>query len=406
MANITIPNLPSATAATDLDILVIVDSGETTTSKITKADLLSGIGGGELLPAATGSYTTALLGGVANTNANYSVNLGFSGVIDSGSDRSALLGGTTNEINGASGDDSVIIGGSNNIVSANGSSITAGNTNNIGANIFSSGIISSSNSLISGFFKSNNTIIGGSGVDITNGNRNLISNSSNSTISSSNSNNTIIGSATSDITGNGSYSVIIGSFESNILSPARTSLLSRGYTTNIRGGDSVIVLGDKSSNFDSNGSGGGIANYTDSIFAASNEDIDIRINGGVGSSGSTFAIGSVRSWIGATSTTRGNIRGSGMINAVDSHIQNTGATYTKNNYIIGGTNVAIEENTKVMTLNVDNYTATTDNIVVVPQLVMTEYSSLNFSGDTAAAAGGVVLGGVYHDNGALRVRIS
>lgn len=43
MANVTIPNLGQVTAATSLDYLVITDSGETTTSKITKADFIAGV---------------------------------------------------------------------------------------------------------------------------------------------------------------------------------------------------------------------------------------------------------------------------------------------------------------------------------------------------------------------------
>ena len=63
MANVTIPSLPQVTAATDLDVLVITDSGSTTTSKITKADLLSGIGGGNLIDGnGANSYTTETLG--------------------------------------------------------------------------------------------------------------------------------------------------------------------------------------------------------------------------------------------------------------------------------------------------------------------------------------------------------
>jgi hypothetical protein len=41
----------------------------------------------------------------------------------------------------------------------------------------------------------------------------------------------------------------------------------------------------------------------------------------------------------------------------------------------------------------------------MPNVRITNYASLNFSGDTAAAAGGVQLGQLYHDNGAVRVRI-
>jgi len=45
MANKTIPQLPEQTGKTDNDLLAIVDSGETTTSKIKVSTLLAGIGG-------------------------------------------------------------------------------------------------------------------------------------------------------------------------------------------------------------------------------------------------------------------------------------------------------------------------------------------------------------------------
>lgn len=34
------------------------------------------------------------------------------------------------------------------------------------------------------------------------------------------------------------------------------------------------------------------------------------------------------------------------------------------------------------------------------------YAALDFANDTAAAAGGVPLGGIYHNAGALRVRVA
>ena len=42
----------------------------------------------------------------------------------------------------------------------------------------------------------------------------------------------------------------------------------------------------------------------------------------------------------------------------------------------------------------------------VNQLAMVNYASINYADDTAAAAGGVPLGGVYHNAGALRIRIA
>jgi hypothetical protein len=41
----------------------------------------------------------------------------------------------------------------------------------------------------------------------------------------------------------------------------------------------------------------------------------------------------------------------------------------------------------------------------VENLVVFNYAALDFANDTAAAAGGVVLGQVYHHNGDLRIRI-
>jgi hypothetical protein len=42
----------------------------------------------------------------------------------------------------------------------------------------------------------------------------------------------------------------------------------------------------------------------------------------------------------------------------------------------------------------------------VENLVVFNYAALDFADDTAAAAGGVVLGQVYHNLGALRIRIT
>lgn len=54
-----------------------------------------------------------------------------------------------------------------------------------------------------------------------------------------------------------------------------------------------------------------------------------------------------------------------------------------------------------------NVTATAwEDSVSVNQFVIQNYASLNFADDTAAATGGVPLGGVYHNSGALRIRIA
>lgn len=51
-------------------------------------------------------------------------------------------------------------------------------------------------------------------------------------------------------------------------------------------------------------------------------------------------------------------------------------------------------------------TAATDYTVTLKRLQMLDYASLNYADDTAAAAGGIPLGGVYHNAGVLRIRIA
>jgi hypothetical protein len=78
---------------------------------------------------------------------------------------------------------------------------------------------------------------------------------------------------------------------------------------------------------------------------------------------------------------------------------------SNNSVIVGGQNSTITNRTNVVMLGTSGRTATTNNATFVEDLVIFDYPSLNYIDDTAAAAGGVVLGQVYHNNGALRIRI-
>jgi hypothetical protein len=60
---------------------------------------------------------------------------------------------------------------------------------------------------------------------------------------------------------------------------------------------------------------------------------------------------------------------------------------------------------RAVMLGTSGRTATVDSATFVENLVVFNYAALDFANDTAAAAGGVVLGQVYHNNGALRIRI-
>ena len=50
-------------------------------------------------------------------------------------------------------------------------------------------------------------------------------------------------------------------------------------------------------------------------------------------------------------------------------------------------------------------TASTVDTVTIKKLQMLDYATINFADDTAAATGGIPLGGVYHTSGALKIRI-
>ena len=51
-------------------------------------------------------------------------------------------------------------------------------------------------------------------------------------------------------------------------------------------------------------------------------------------------------------------------------------------------------------------TASTADTVSIKKLQMLDYATLDYADDTAAAAAGIPLGGVYHTSGALKIRIA
>ena len=53
----------------------------------------------------------------------------------------------------------------------------------------------------------------------------------------------------------------------------------------------------------------------------------------------------------------------------------------------------------------DSVTASTPDTLTIKLLQIGNYTTMNFADDAAAAAGSIPLGGVYHNAGALRIRI-
>ena len=76
------------------------------------------------------------------------------------------------------------------------------------------------------------------------------------------------------------------------------------------------------------------------------------------------------------------------------------------NTILNGSGNTISGTTSGSTmLGCSGRTATRNDATFVENLVVFNYAALNFVDDTAAAAGGVVLGQVYHTGGVLKIRI-
>lgn len=259
------------------------------------------------------------------------------------------------------------------------------------------------------------------GVLTTTNQTQTIISSKTSSITQSKENSVIIGSENSDITANDSFArsnVIIGAIGADILSNASiANVIIGGNTNSINDGSYGAIIASR--NVVSTGIGnprGVYSSFDVDTYGAANtfigsytsEDCSISLNVGSGIllGAANSAINSNKSTGGASTSNDINYWNTSIVSSNNSFIVGNTSTTYRNVGIYNSDNVEVNGKNNVVVLASTGYTATADNIVVVPQLVMTEYSSLNYSGDTAAAAGGVVLGGLYHDNGALRVRIS
>lgn len=342
MANISIPNLPSQTATTELDLLVIVNSGETTTSKITKADFLNGVGG--KLVDGTGVNSFATLGNEARAPGQATIFM-------------SALGGANGK---ASGYGSIVIS-------------TVGEAEATGAysmNLSKDGAAGGNSS----------TIIGGYG----NSNYNTLG--------------TIVGALEGTISSPGSGNVIFGGAGNTI---------SNGYNCVILGGASNRHYGGSNlqSILCSNSSRTSATNNASQPFIAGSSEVSVALDNGLSGIfiSDTCGINS-----------EGTKNGIGKIDAdycsifssYNSYIKGTSSVLHQFAGIYNSSNVLLDGLDNVVVLGMSGYTGNTDNVVVVPGMVYPDYTNMDYADDTAAAAGGVVLGEVYHNSGAVRIRIA
>lgn len=405
MANISIPNLPSQTATTDLDLLVITDSGETTTSKITKADFLDGVGG--KLVSGTGADSLANAGNETKASAQDSIYLSSTTPIGSGGVGAQSLGGViigdygdtdlrssasyTTIINSRGADvnayNSFVAGGIfHNLVGGGYHGVVGGYQHYIGSGGEYNFLGGGQNNLINDF-KSYNAIVGGKNTRIDGSYGFGAANNVNSGygITSTGSNNVSIG--------NTADSKIQNSTQQSLMLGSRNSLMSDGRFVVEIGGNGNSLLQDQT------------GTDATSVISLGNKGCNIGINKSSISVGGVMVASSVESEIGNVFGTKYDIGESIILGSNNSTIKSTG-TAVKNVALIGCESVDITDENNVVVLGVNTYTGGTENVVVVPGMVWTNYSTFDYADDTAAATGGVSIGQVYHNNGDLRVRVS
>jgi len=93
-------------------------------------------------------------------------------------------------------------------------------------------------------------------------------------------------------------------------------------------------------------------------------------------------------------------QGNGLESTSLGHFANASAAYS---VALGADASASANNAVAIGKNV---TASVADYTTTKNLQLTNYASLNYADDTAAAAGGVPLGGIYHTSGALKIRIA
>ena len=194
------------------------------------------------------------------------------------------------------------------------------------------------------------------------------------------------------------YSVVLGGTNNSIAGPT-TNFGANGI---FAGGNNTI--GQRS---DYSAIAGGNGNSILNSFAWDRDFIAGGSNNSCGGSNSfnlggnnNYVIGDYGGNIGGQSNTF-NYWDTNVIIASDNGVVNNPSG---NGVIVGGKFNTIGHVNSVV-IGGTSQSTSIDNEVVVPNLTITNYASLNFADDTAAAAGGIILGQVYHNAGALRVRI-
>jgi hypothetical protein len=253
----------------------------------------------------------------------------------------------------------------------------------------------------------NNSIIGGVSNQIaSSGGNNFIGGGNTNTIPIG-SNNFIAASESGSIN-NASYFGMLGTYNSTVNmgnDGANAMIAGHSNSFNANGVQGNAMIGGRSNSwyhFDSRDPVIGAPRYGLGSMMGGYQNIIAGLAGTAsGSHAFPFLVGGRGNSLRGQESNDSATSGCSIINSYDSII--IGPTYASGMFECQSS--TISGKTQSVMVGTSGRTATQNYATHVENLVLFNYSNLNYADDTAAAAGGVVLGQVYHNAGALRVRI-
>jgi len=297
----------------------------------------------------------------------------------------------------------------NSNITDNGSLVTiASETNQTGKAVFRNGIVLSNNpggitvddtSMVIG--AGNNDIISGADHCLAVGNNNQILTNSDNSISVGQGNTMTFGTAcavfglSNTITGSNTVTerCLVAGFSNTISGGAKSAIVLGGSNSLTTNGGQGIILG----NANTVTGNAGVSN--DSSYILGN-NVLITEDPSTALLQNAFAVGS--NLCGADGTMVLGYRNlCGVFYPPVNYNQGLGET--KFVVAVGTTNTT---NSNALIITEGGVTRGTSSVAQVPRIVMPTVVGFNFADDTAAAAGGIPIGGLYHNAGALRIRLT
>lgn len=297
----------------------------------------------------------------------------------------------------------------NSNITDNGSLVTISSpTDQTGKAIFRTGIVLSSSpggitvddtSMVIG--AGNNDIISGADHCLAVGNNNQILTNSDNSISVGQGNTMTFGTAcavfglSNTITGSNTVTerCLVAGFSNTISGGAKSAIVLGGSNSLTTNGGQGIILG----NANTVTGNAGVSN--DSSYILGN-NVSIIEDPSTALLQNAFAVGS--NLCGADGTMVLGYRNlCGVFYPPVNYNQGLGET--KFVVAVGTTNTT---NSNALIITEGGVTRGTSSVAQVPRIVMPTVVGFNFADDTAAATGGIPIGGLYHNAGALRIRLT